>query len=37
MVPVIKPLTPRQKKTVEQSVKLTVKKYRKTLIRLSST
>lgn len=33
----IKKLTPTQKKTVEQSVKLTVKKYRKTLIRLAST
>lgn len=37
MAPAIKSLTPRQKAQVEQAVKLTVKKYRKTLIRLAST
>lgn len=37
MTPVTKNLTPQQKKNVEQSVKLTVKKYRKTLLRLAST
>ena len=30
-------LTPTQKKRVEASVKLTVKKYRKTLLKLAST
>lgn len=30
-------LTPQQKATVEAAVKLTVKKYRKTLIRLAAT
>gem|GEM_PF-2038168 len=33
----IKQLTPRQKVQIEKSVKLTVKKYRKTLVRLAST
>jgi hypothetical protein len=33
----LKTLTPRQKKTVEKSVNLTVKKYRKALQRLAST
>ena len=37
MTPIINTLTPTQKKNVEKSVKLTVKKYRKTLIRLAST
>lgn len=33
----LKKLTPGQKNTVEASVKLTVRKYRKTLIKLAST
>jgi len=37
MTPRIKPLTPQQKADIEKSVKLTVKKYRKTLLRLSTT
>ena len=37
MAPVIKKLTPQQKAEVEKAVKLTVKKYKKTLVRLAST
>lgn len=37
MAPAINTLTPSQKKRVESSVNLTVKKYRKALIKLAST
>ncbi len=37
MAPVIKSLTPKQKAQVEQAVKLTVKKYHRTLTRLAAT
>jgi hypothetical protein len=32
-----KPLTPKQKAEIDKSVKLTVQKYRKTLLRLANT
>jgi hypothetical protein len=37
MAPVIKELTPKQKAKVEKAVKLTVKKYKTTLVRLAAT